>query len=185
MSQDAAALKGLEGSGEIVTQQDLERSNPVSVQDALRSVPGVHVVDNNSAGAFGRIGIRGLNPDMSKKVLLLEDGAPIALGPYTDPAAYYTPPVERMESIEVLKGSASLRYGPSTIGGAINYQTRDFSGAPSGGADASADGWLTTSPAPSGRGTTVWASTRTEASDKNRPATHPARSARGRQDIKR
>ncbi|MDY0122001.1 MAG: TonB-dependent receptor, partial [Sulfurimonas sp.] len=58
------------------------------------------------------------------KVLLLEDGAPIALGPYTDPAAYYHPPVERMERIEILKGSGSLAHGPSNIGGVINYITK-------------------------------------------------------------
>jgi Fe(3+) dicitrate transport protein len=70
--------------------------------------------------------------------LLLEDGAPIALGPYTDPAAYYSPPIERMDSIEVLKGSGSLAFGPSTIGGAINYITRNPEGGRikvSGGTD--------------------------------------------------
>lgn len=123
-----SAIESLErtpGSAEIITREELEVSQPLSTQDALSRVTGINVVETEGYGFFPRIGIRGLNPDMSKKVLLLEDGAPVALGPYTDPAAYYSPPIERMERIEVLKGSGSLRYGPSTIGGAINYITKD------------------------------------------------------------
>ncbi|MDG5815683.1 TonB-dependent receptor [Chitinispirillales bacterium ANBcel5] len=112
------------GSYETVEQETLEKTKPLSTQDALRQVTGINVVETDGHGFYPRIGIRGLNPDMSKKVLLLEDGAPVQLGPFIDPAAYYNPPIERMERIEVLKGSSSLRYGPSTIGGAINYVTR-------------------------------------------------------------
>jgi len=123
------------GSVAVITEQELEDRVPLSTQDALRKVPGVNVVETDGYGFSPRIGIRGLNPDMSKKVLLLEDGAPIALGPYTDPATYYHPPIERMERIEVLKGSSSLRYGPSTIGGAINYVTRQPPVTPGGMVD--------------------------------------------------
>lgn len=119
------ALDRTPGSAEIITQEELEVFQPLSTQEALARVTGVNVVETEGYGFFPRIGIRGLNPDMSKKVLLLEDGAPVALGPYTDPAAYYSPPIERIERIEVLKGSGSLRYGPSTIGGAINYITKN------------------------------------------------------------
>ena len=121
----AEALDTVPGSTIVITAEKLEATRPLSTQDALRREPGVHAVETEGYGFFPRIGIRGLNPDMSKKVMLLEDGAPIALGPYTDPAAYYHPPIERMERIDVLKGSGSLRYGPSTIGGAINYVTKN------------------------------------------------------------
>ncbi|ERP38680.1 TonB-dependent receptor [Chitinivibrio alkaliphilus ACht1] len=112
------------GSYTRISEEALAQLQPLSTQDALRTTPGVHVVETDGYGFYPRIGIRGLNPDMSKKVLILEDGAPVQLGPFIDPAAYYSPPVERMKEIEVLKGSSSLRYGPSTIGGAINYITK-------------------------------------------------------------
>lgn len=112
------------GSVAIVSRQDIEETQPLSVQDALRKVPGIHTVETEGYGFYPRITIRGIGSDMSRKVLLLEDGAPIALGPYTDPSAYYSPPIERMDSIEILKGSGTLRHGPSTIGGAVNYITR-------------------------------------------------------------
>ncbi len=125
---DSNTLDAIPGSGEVIDSKKLEQTQPLSTQDALRRIAGVHVVDTEGYGFYPRITIRGIGSDMSRKVLLLEDGAPIALGPYTDPSAYYSPPVERMDRIEVLKGSGSLAFGPSTIGGAINYITRDPEG---------------------------------------------------------
>jgi len=55
----------------------------------------------------------------------MEDGIPVALGPYGEPEMYYTPAIERMKGVEVLKGSGQILYGPQTIGGVINYQTMD------------------------------------------------------------
>lgn len=128
----ASLLDVTPGSGQIIDGKMIEAIQPLSTQDALRRIPGVHAVDTEGFGFYPRITIRGIGSDMSKKVLLLEDGAPIALGPYTDPAAYYSPPIERMERIEVLKGSGSLAHGPSTIGGAINYITRNPPTTPGG-----------------------------------------------------
>ncbi len=118
------SLEHIAGSSTVITQETLERTQPLSLQDALKKTPGVHGVETDGYGFYPRITIRGIGSDMSKKVLLLEDGAPIALGPYTDPAAYYHPPVERMERIEILKGSGSIAHGPSNIGGVINYITK-------------------------------------------------------------
>ena len=124
VATDDNYLSLISGSSTLITQETLEETKPLSLQDALKKTPGIHAVETDGYGFYPRISIRGIGSDMSKKVLLLEDGAPIALGPYTDPAAYYHPPVERMERIEVLKGSGSLAHGPSTIGGAINYITK-------------------------------------------------------------
>lgn len=118
------SLSHIPGSSTLITQETLEETKPLSLQDALKKTSGIHAVETDGYGFYPRITIRGIGSDMSKKVLLLEDGAPIALGPYTDPAAYYHPPVERMERIEILKGSGSLAHGPSTIGGAVNYVTK-------------------------------------------------------------
>ena len=118
------SLSHIPGSSTLITQETLEETKPLSLQDALKKTSGVHAVETDGYGFYPRITIRGIGSDMSKKVLLLEDGAPIALGPYTDPAAYYHPPVERMERIEILKGSGSIAHGPSNIGGVINYVTK-------------------------------------------------------------
>lgn len=116
-------LLEISGSAAVVTAEDLRRSRVLSVNDALRQVAGLFPRDEEGAGARPNIGIRGLNPTRSTKVLLLEDGIPLSFAPYGDNASYYHPPIERFERIEVLKGAAQVRFGPQTIGGVVNYIT--------------------------------------------------------------
>ncbi len=113
------------GSAALVTETDMKRSRVFTVNDALRQVAGVFPRDEEGAGARPNIGIRGLNPIRSTKVLLLEDGVPLGFAPYGDNSAYYHPPIERFNRIEVLKGAGQVRFGPQTIGGVINYITPD------------------------------------------------------------
>lgn len=121
------------GAASVVDAATLERSRVLTVNEALRKVPGVVARDEEGLGLRPNIGIRGLNPTRSTKVLLLEDGLPLAFAPYGDNASYYHPPIERFERIEVLKGASQIAFGPQTIGGVINYVTRaapeSFSGA--------------------------------------------------------
>ena len=116
-------LRRLPGSVDIVDRETLENSRVMTTSEALRKVAGVHVRDEEGFGLRPNIGIRGLNPTRSTKVLLLEDGIPLTYAPYGDNASYYHPPIDRFERLEVLKGGAQIAYGPQTIGGAINYLT--------------------------------------------------------------
>ncbi|HCL69213.1 MAG TPA: TonB-dependent receptor, partial [Gammaproteobacteria bacterium] len=62
-------------------------------------------------------------------ITMMEDGVLIGPAPYSAPAAYYVPNVNRMDAVEVLKGPASIKYGPHTVGGAINFVTADVPSA--------------------------------------------------------
>jgi Fe(3+) dicitrate transport protein len=117
------SLLNIPGSGAIVTEQDLELARVFTVNEALRQAPGVFVREEEGLGMRPNIGIRGLNPTRSSKVLLLEDGIPLAFAPYGDNASYYHPPIDRFSRIEILKGASQIRFGPQTIGGVINYIT--------------------------------------------------------------
>ncbi len=111
------------GSATVLDAGLLEEAHVFTVNEAMRKVPGVFARDEEGFGLRPNLGIRGLNPTRSSKLLLLEDGIPIAYAPYGDNATYYHPPVERFERIEVLKGSAQIAYGPQTVGGVVNYIT--------------------------------------------------------------
>jgi len=111
------------GGAQVIDRATLERSRVFTTNEALRKVSGVVVRDEEGLGLRPNIGIRGLNPTRSTKTLLLEDGIPVTIAPYGDNAAYYHPPVGRMERIEVLKGAGSILHGPQTVGGVINYIT--------------------------------------------------------------
>lgn len=119
---DAQAGKS-PGSAAVIDSQTLEESRVFNVNEALRKVPGIHVREEEGVGLRPNIGIRGMNPTRSTKVLLLEDGLPLSFAPYGDNASYYHPPIDRYDSIEVSKGSQVIRFGPQTAGGVINYIT--------------------------------------------------------------
>lgn len=116
-------LLRIPGSGATIEADQLERSRVFTVNEALRSVPGAYPRDEEGMGMRPNIGFRGMNPTRSTKVLLLEDGIPLAFAPYGDNATYFHPPVERYSRIEVLKGASQVRFGPHTVGGVVNYIT--------------------------------------------------------------
>lgn len=117
-------LESVPGSYQLIDEKALEARRPFSIQEALNNVPGVNVVGENTFGLGVNIGIRGLNPRRTARTLLMEDGMPLFLAPYGDPAAHYTTPLERVQRIEVVKGSGQILYGPQTVGGMINFVTR-------------------------------------------------------------
>jgi Fe(3+) dicitrate transport protein len=120
---DRIRLDSIPGSATVLDAEVLTESRVFTVNEALRKVPGVFARDEEGLGLRPNLGVRGLNPTRSSKVLLLEDGIPIAYAPYGDNATYYHPPVDRFDRIEVLKGSGQIAYGPHTVGAVINYIT--------------------------------------------------------------
>lgn len=118
-------VRRIPGSVDVLSPESLASARVLNVTEALRKASGVAVRDEEGFGLRPNIGIRGLNPTRSTKALLLEDGLPLAFAPYGDNATYYHPPIERFESVEILKGSGQIAYGPVTVGGVINYLTPD------------------------------------------------------------
>ncbi|MNK12095.1 Fe(3+) dicitrate transport protein FecA precursor [compost metagenome] len=113
-------------SAHFVDKAKLEQQQQTDVTRVLKQVPGVYVQEEDGFGLRPNIGLRGTHPHRSRKVVLLEDGILIGPAPYSAPAAYYTPFMSKIESLEIFKGVASVNYGPNSIGGAINYLTRSI-----------------------------------------------------------
>ncbi len=116
--------KNITGTVTSINAKVLSEINPMGTQEILEYVPGVNGFSDDGLGNSRiNIGIRGINPRRSSRVLVLEDGVPIQPAIYIYPNMYYNPPVERISEVEVIKGSASILYGPQTMGGVINYLT--------------------------------------------------------------
>jgi Fe(3+) dicitrate transport protein len=119
----ADALQKVPGSGTLVTSKEIEREQPTDVSEILRRVPGLTATQESGGGLRLDVGIHGLDPGRSRRILILEDGVPVAVNPYAEPDIYYVPMAERMRGVEVVKGSGNILFGPQTIGGVINFLT--------------------------------------------------------------
>ncbi|MDP2284001.1 MAG: TonB-dependent receptor, partial [Pseudohongiella sp.] len=123
IGENPADVSRQPGAVSLVQLEELILRQPRSTEEALRTVPGITIKPEEESAIVANIGMRGLSSG-DYKTLILEDGEPVAPGLFVGNGRYYNPRIQRMEGIEVLKGAASLRYGPSTIGGVINYVTK-------------------------------------------------------------
>lgn len=114
------------GSVHVVKDVQLRRFAYDDPHQVMLSVPGVYVRPEDGMGLRPNIGIRGANSDRGKKVTLMEDGVLLGPAPYSAPAAYYFPLVDRMRTVRVVKGPASILSGPQTVGGAVDLATREI-----------------------------------------------------------
>lgn len=85
-------------------------------------VPGVSVWESDGSGLNTSVSPRGWSPNRSWDLNVRMDGMDIASDPIGYPEAYYTPPTEFIQNIELIKGAGALAFG-TQFGGAINYQT--------------------------------------------------------------
>jgi Fe(3+) dicitrate transport protein len=119
----ADALKRASGSGTTIGQREIKNAQPESTGELLRRVPGLQLRTEDPMGLRLNLGVRGLSPTRSRLILMEEDGVPVVVSPYGEPELYYTPIVERIERLDVIKGSDVLRYGPQTVGAVIQLHT--------------------------------------------------------------
>jgi Fe(3+) dicitrate transport protein len=83
-------------------------------------VPGVTIWENDGSGIQVSVGTRGLNPNRSWEFNTRQNGYDISSDVFGYPEAYFNPPMEAVEKIEIIRGGASLQYG-SQFGGLLNY----------------------------------------------------------------
>ena len=98
--------------------QDVERQ-------ILGRIPGANFSETEGAGfPSNGVAFRGLDPTQSVEMNVRQDGINIAADLFGYPETYYTPPSEALERIDVVRGAASLAFGPQ-FGGVIDYVVRD------------------------------------------------------------
>ncbi|OWY23395.1 TonB-dependent receptor [Sphingobacteriales bacterium UPWRP_1] len=85
--------------------------------------PGISVWENDGSGIQTGIASRGLSPNRSWEFNVRQNGYDISPDVFGYPEAYYSPPSEAVEQIQVVRGAASLQYGPQ-FGGLLNYQLK-------------------------------------------------------------
>lgn len=83
-------------------------------------IAGLNIWESDGAGVQLGIGARGLSPNRSSNFNTRQNGYDIAADALGYPESYYTPPVRALETIEIVRGAASLQYG-TQFGGLLNF----------------------------------------------------------------
>ena len=91
-----------------------------NAREVFSKVPGVSVWENEGSGIQINVGVRGLSPNRSWELNTRQNGYDISSDIFGYPEAYYNPPLEAVESIQLVRGGASLQFG-SQFGGMLNY----------------------------------------------------------------
>ncbi|MCF0064081.1 TonB-dependent receptor [Dyadobacter chenwenxiniae] len=86
-------------------------------------IPGVFVYDMDGSGNQINISTRGLDPHRSWEYNIRQNGVITNSDMYGYPASHYSPAMESIERIELVRGTSSLQYG-AQFGGMINYVTK-------------------------------------------------------------
>jgi len=87
-------------------------------------VSGLNIWESDGAGIQLGIGGRGLSPSRNANFNTRQNGYDISADALGYPESYYTPPVQAIERIEVVRGAASLQYG-TQFGGMLNFKFKE------------------------------------------------------------
>ena len=106
-----------------IKDMTLNKSNNLSRQ-VYAKVSGLHIWESDGAGVQLGIGGRGLSPSRNSNFNTRQNGYDISADALGYPESYYSPPIEAIERIELVRGAASLQYG-TQFGGMLNFKFKE------------------------------------------------------------
>ncbi len=115
----------------VLLDQMLVNKASGNARQAYAQVAGLNIYEGDDAGLQLNIGGRGLDPNRSSNFNTRQNGYDISADVLGYPESYYTPPLEAIEEIQIVRGAASLQYG-TQFGGLVNFKmksapkTKDF-----------------------------------------------------------
>jgi iron complex outermembrane receptor protein len=119
-------LADIPSSVNLITRQDLQIRNIITIDEALKYVPGITM----NASQINIRGSSGYSRGVGTRVMFLLDGIPILTGD-TREISYDVVPTHQIERVEIVKGAGSALYGSSALGGVVNIITKDIGQSPS------------------------------------------------------
>ncbi|MEX2484541.1 MAG: TonB-dependent receptor [Brumimicrobium sp.] len=113
------------GTNSIIELENLSGAKSLgNPRETFAKIPGINIWENDGAGIQVGIGGRGLSPKRTANFNTRQNGYDISADALGYPESYYTPPIEALKSIEIIRGSAALQFG-TQFGGLLNFVIRD------------------------------------------------------------
>lgn len=104
----------------IIPEQLVANLATNNARQVYARVAGLNIWENEGAGLQLSIGGRGLDPNRSSNFNVRQNGHDISADALGYPESYYTPPIEAVGKIQIVRGAASLQYG-TQFGGLLNF----------------------------------------------------------------
>ncbi len=106
---------------EVISLQGMATNLPEKTGRSLfAKIPSAFVYDMDGSGNQINLSVRGLDGHRSWEFNVRQDGVMINTDSYGYPASHYSMPMEAVEQIELVRGTAALQYGHQ-FGGMLNY----------------------------------------------------------------
>ncbi len=124
-SKRPQSLQEVPVSVSVLDAAEIRKRNSLTIDEALRYVPGVNI----TGGQVNIRGSSGYSRGAGSRVLMLLDGIPFITGD-TGELNFESIPVGQIDRIEVVKGASSALYGSSALGGVVNVITKEMPDRP-------------------------------------------------------
>ncbi|MBP9855143.1 MAG: Plug domain-containing protein, partial [Candidatus Omnitrophica bacterium] len=121
-AQAAHNIKKIPGGVDLIGQDDYKTGRSTMITDILGYSPGVHAQQRDTGAQEARVSIRGSGLQRTfhlRGIQLLQDGVP--LNDADGSGDFYKIEPLATDYTEVYRGGNALRYGATTLGGAINF----------------------------------------------------------------
>jgi len=110
-----------------LTRDDLQNTPALTLDDALRQVPGFSLYRRSSSRVANPttqgVSLRGLGANGSSRALVLQDGIPLN-DPFGGWVYWDRVPTESVSSVEIAQEGASSLYGSDALGGVVQFISR-------------------------------------------------------------
>ncbi len=109
----------------VITAEDIERIGARTLDEALETVPGLHIVPSSKNSMDTIYSIRGIHTSLNPQVLLMVNGLPVSFS-YTGarPLGFQLP-TSMISRIEIMRGPGSAVHGADAFAGTINVITKN------------------------------------------------------------
>lgn len=107
----------------IIPEQLVANLATNNARQVYSRVAGLNIWENDGAGLQLSVGGRGLDPNRTSNFNVRQNGYDISADALGYPESYYTPPLEGVGQIQIVRGAASLQYG-TQFGGLINFNIK-------------------------------------------------------------
>ncbi|MHB8811602.1 MAG: TonB-dependent receptor plug domain-containing protein [Desulfobulbaceae bacterium] len=130
------SLKLAPAVASVITAEEIKRTGATTLDQALETVPGLHVYPNGTNIFQSNWSIRGIQSGLNPHVLLLVNGIPLLSLTNGHRPYGLQLPVSMISRIEIMRGPGSAVHGADAFAGTINVITRtgrEVNGTEAGG----------------------------------------------------